>query len=96
MNDFRKVVNRNGLNFVVVSPSVLEGALYSVYQGKSLICSFGSKSEGHYCDRLGNWNELDHKDMLKRKRWLRSHMIEYSVHTEDMTACIWWERNYLY
>ena len=96
MNDFRKVVNHNGINLSVVSPAVLEGALYSVYHGKSLICSFGSKSEGHYCDRLGNWKVLDHNDRLKRNRWIRRRMIEYSVHTDDITVGIWWERNYLW
>lgn len=63
-------IKRNGLTF---RRSTRKFKKYDVFKGEKYLFSFGDSRYQHFHDRLGLWNDLDHGDDLRLKRYYQRH-----------------------
>jgi len=94
--EFKKNIKINGFIFTL-KPSTRKYKKYDVFMiinnDKKYITSFGDLRYQHYKDKIGLYNNLDHNDKERRKRYRQRHSKDY---INDPFMAGFWSYNFLW
>lgn len=87
------VIKQNDeIHVFIIYYSTRKGKKYDVYElnktNKNLdyILSFGDSTRGHFHDKLGGYDELDHNDPKRRELYFKRH----KSHNNDIYSAKYW------